>query len=254
MAAMKDNPEVFSADTWLPENADAARYKILKKHVASYRHTDTSTQRVSLTADPAQTGSAGQQAAVNFMQSNGPLQIEGDIEEPQKSPEQLAAEAEERERVKEEKRNKANAPMNKASKFLKNPPADIATVKKTLNEIIDDPHLPSAKKQKLQGDFESYRDSLTALRAQLEESVAAKSVSPAEIAGAQADVLAVRKAFQLFTAQRKIYFVLAVRKAFFVLAVRKAILSQPYRDNEEVGESTPLQPVLRSESKPFWLK
>ena len=55
MAAMKDNPEVFSADTWLPENADAARYKILKKHVASYRNKDTSTQRVSLTADPAQT-------------------------------------------------------------------------------------------------------------------------------------------------------------------------------------------------------
>ena len=36
--------------------------------------------------------------------------------------------------------------------------------------------------------------------------------------------------------------------------ILKAILSQPYRDNEEVGESTPLQPVLRGESKPFWLK
>ena len=208
MKAMKasGDPTVYRPDPYLKENDDAAMYKILRKHVEQFKRSDARKKAVSLTTSTDDMSTEGKLAAAQFAAGNGPLQIDaGKNLKMEKSCEQLAAEEEERQRVKQEKKRRLEEPLHKASKFLKHLPGDIETVKKALKTIGEETHLPASKKGSLVAEFEGYHEQLTKMRANLENEVAAGNVSAESIMAATADVTVMRKAFQALAALQKIY-------------------------------------------------
>jgi hypothetical protein len=92
--AMKDDPTLCKPDELLLDNADAAMYDILRRHLERFKSTDMRSQSVELTANVAESGGVGKQAATDFIQDAGALSsFEGAAPtKTAKNPEVLAAE------------------------------------------------------------------------------------------------------------------------------------------------------------------
>ena len=207
MEAMKDDPTFCKPDTFLPDDADAAVYKILKWHLERFKSTDMRSQSVELTANVAETGAAGKQEAADFMQDAGALSsFEGAApEKAAKSPEVLAAEAAQRQKLKEERELERNKPASKCRRWLANLPKDVMLIKKALTDIQADTHLPQAKRESLHSEFTAHLETLTRIRTTLEDALAQDDIKLPDLATAAAEVISMRQSYQSMKAQMKVY-------------------------------------------------
>ena len=145
--AMKDDPTLCKPDKFLPDNADAAMYNFLKRHLERFKSTDMRSQSVKLTANVAESGGAGKQAATDFMQDAGALSsFEGAAPtKTNNNPEVLAAEEAQRQKLKEERELERNKPASKCRRWLASLPKDVMLIKKALTDIQADTHLRQAQ-------------------------------------------------------------------------------------------------------------
>ena len=206
MGAMKCVPELYKPDPFMPDNEDAAMYKILRRHLEGFKKTDKRSQSVELTANVADSGDIGKKAAAELMSEGGALQsIQGVDTTPTKTPEELAAEEAERQKVKEEREAERSKPETKCRRWLANLPKDVELIKKALADIEADKTLPQEKSTALQQEFKTHLSTLTQLRTTLEDALAKKSINMPDLKTAAAEVISMRQSYKSMKEQMKIY-------------------------------------------------
>ena len=181
-------------------------YKILKRHSERFKSTDMRSQSVELTANVAESGGAGKQAATDFMQDAGALSnFEGAAPtKTAKNPEVLALEEAQRQKLKEERELDRNKPTSKCRRWLANLPKDVMLIKKALADIQADTHLPQAKRESLHSEFAAPLETLTLIRAMLEDALAQDDIKFPDTATAAAEVSSMLQSYQSMKARTKV--------------------------------------------------
>ena len=150
IASYKDDPERYQPDACMPENDDAAMFKILTKQTEAMRNTTTNLSKTTLQANVADMGEAGIAKAASFMNSGSGSSTDGLPSCPvpvAKTPEQIAAEEAEKQRKIEERKAVAKDPIVRCKRWLNGLPKDIQTVKDTLKEIEKEEKVPELDKE-----------------------------------------------------------------------------------------------------------
>ena len=170
--------------------------------------TDLRSESVELTANVAETGGVGKQAAaVDFMQDVGALSsFEGAApEKAAKNPEVLAAEEAQRQKLNDERELERNKPTSRCRRWLAHLPKDVMLIKKALTDIQADTHLPQAKRESLHSEFTAHLETLTLIRARLEDALAQDDINLPDLATAAAEVINMQQSYQSMNAQMQVY-------------------------------------------------
>jgi hypothetical protein len=78
-------------------------------------------------------------------------------------------------------------------------------IKKALTDIQADTHLPQAKRESLHSEFTAHLETLTLIRARLEDAMAQDDIKLPDLATAAAEVISMRQSYQSMKAQMKVY-------------------------------------------------
>jgi len=78
-------------------------------------------------------------------------------------------------------------------------------IKKALTDIQADTHLPQANQESLHSEFAAHLETLTLMRARLEDALAQDNIKLPDLATAAAEVISMRPTYQSMKAQMKVY-------------------------------------------------
>ena len=142
-------------------------------------------------------GSAGIQKMGNIINGIGGSNLPNPSHTPeppeQKTPEQLAAEEEEKQRKAVERKAAQSDPMNRCKKWLEALPKDITAAKRTLQSIHDNTKVPEEEKTDLKNAFEGHIKELGSIRDKLEDALVSNTVPVADLNKASARITKMRQ-------------------------------------------------------------
>ena len=78
-------------------------------------------------------------------------------------------------------------------------------IKKALTDIQAGTNLPQAKREPLHSEFTAHLETLTLIRARLEDALAQDDIKLPDLATAAAEVISMRQSYQSMKAQMKVY-------------------------------------------------
>ena len=117
----------------------------------------------------------------------------------------LAAEAAQRQKLKEERELERNKPASKCRRWLANLPKDVMLIKTALTDIQADTHLPQAKRESVHSEFTAHLETFTRIRTTLEDALAQGDIKSPDLATVAAEVISMRQSYQSMKAQLKVY-------------------------------------------------
>ena len=208
MTALQTDPTRYQADPLLPDSEDAAMYKILKSWKQKKSKEASRMQKVTLSANAAETSQEGQATAVALMQDK-------DIEDGEyddgyetghkRSAEELAHEEMERQKAKRQKDLEKSDPAKRCTRWLAALPKDIKTCKATILDVNSDTTVPEAEKEKIRSSLNNHLNVLADARNRLEDSEATKSHSVPDLNAATSAVVNMRATIKLWVDLLKVW-------------------------------------------------
>ena len=196
--SLKNDPERYIPDEHLPDDDDAAMFKIIRSKTEHFKKKAEVSQRVNTSGNVGAMGSAGIQKMGNIINGSGELNLTntgGHTTETAeiKTPEQLAAEEEEKQRKADERKAAQSDPMNRCKKWLEALPKDITAAKRTLQSIHDNTKVPEEENTDLKNAFEGHIKELGSIRDKLEDALVSNTVPVADLNKASARITKMRQ-------------------------------------------------------------